>query len=246
MFFFAGCGPRLDRPGYHPPPDSSTRAPIEIFRDAENDFIKQMNFHFTYYNFNVLSGVKGEVMQVISKYPPNSIGAGTVLSMTISNLIETVFTEKMASLGFQPRDMECVRDYSRLCPSRWVDLGDGVTCESPFYMFQDEACKQVKFGGLNPVEKSEAAWNCAQSKFPCRHACNMDFSRTCPEGWKPLTGAVSSTGSICIAPPEYKQPCVKVYDFAGHNFKLKRKFADMCKVTWPCRAKQVPISSHLK
>lgn len=230
MFVLEGCGPNLDRPGYHPPPDSSTRAPIQIFQDAENDYVRAMNFQFSYQNFPVLSGIKGEVETVLSRYPSAASVKSPAGSVRISNAIEQVFIAKMASLGFQTRDLECVRDYSRLCPSRWVDLGDGKTCEAPYYLLQnvEEPCKKLTFENMTPLEKSNAAFNCGESKFPCRHECVMDFSQTCPQGWTVVKN------SVCAAPPTYKQPCVGIYDFANHNFKLKRKFADLCKVSWPC------------
>lgn len=227
LVFWMGCGPRLDRPGYQPPPDS--RGSLAIFQDAEQAFFAQMNYQFSYWNFAALNGVKGEVKTVISKYP---LGTSSSDDLQISNLIELSFKSKMGSLGFEARDLECLRDYSRLCPSRWVDVGDGKLCLPPFFLATLDECKEVSFFEMTPLEKSQAAWNCGQSKYPCRHECIMDFSSLCPLGWK---NSIPHAPTVCVAPVTYKQPCVRIYDFAHHNFKLKRKFADICKVAWPCR-----------
>lgn len=230
FFLWSGCGPDLTRPGYKPPPDKPA---IAVFQDAQKQLLSQLRFSFLHTNFQVLNGVANDVQQVISKYPPSAQMAlnPQVLTLHIEGLIEQVFLEFMGSKNFDERDVECVRDYTELCPTRWVDIGDGVTCESPPELFENSECRTVQFGGLTPLAKSATAWNCGNSVYPCRNACMQNFSAICPEGW---SSPMPAKKSVCVAPPTYFKPCVTVYDFADHNWTQKRKFADMCKVKWPC------------
>ena len=236
-----GCGPSLQRPGWVPPPDTTPRPAMEVFHESQSDTIRQLRFHFDYLGFSVLTGVKQEVMRVLSKYPPTTSGGSSeVASLHIDSLIDAQFHQFTTSLGFAARDLECVRDYSRLCPSRWVDLGDGMTCEAPPALFSNQQCRQVTFGGLTPIEKSAAAFACDESKYPCRGECVQDYSSVCPEGWSQS----NPPSTVCTAPATYVQPCVRTYDFADHSPKLKRKFGEMCKVVWPCMRALTPIHQH--
>ena len=231
ILVLSGCGPYLTRPGYKPPPEGHT--PIQDFQDAENALLGKLKFSFSHSNFDVLKGVSSEVKRVIRNYPPDAVSGANpqILSLHIEKLIDQVFTGYMDSKGFEAtHDKECVRDYTQLCPSRWVDTGDSITCESPPSLFENEECRSVQFGGMTPLEKSSAAWNCGESKYPCRNECIQNYSQLCPNGWKPLKPG----STTCIAPRSYTHPCVTVYDFKDHNIKLKRRFADMCKVSWPC------------
>jgi CPW-WPC domain-containing protein len=223
--FLTGCGPNLTRPGYKPPPDKPA---IELFQDAQKDLLNQLRFNFLHTDFAVLNGVANDVHQVITKYPPMTTNP-QVLNLHISGLIEQIFLEFLSSKGFETRDMECVRDYSELCPERWTDTGDGVTCEGPPELYEQADCRTVQFGQLTPLEKSQKAFECGKSTYPCRNTCPQDYSKLCPVGW-----AQFKRTSVCVAPPTYVKPCVSAYDFTDHNWTQKRKFSEICKVNWPC------------
>ncbi len=234
ILFLAGCGPDLTRPGYKPPPDTTTRPPIEVFQDQENALIASQRFEFAHKNFHVLKGVLGEVNSVIKQYPPGSVSGNNpkVLNLHILDLVDRVFKEYMDKQGFQIRDMECVRDYSRLCPVGWVDLGDGVRCQSPPALYERPDCREASFADLLPVEKSNLAFSCDESVYPCYKECLRNYTNPCPVNWNPVT-----RGSlVCQASREskYTKPCVSVYDFSDHNIKMKKKFEKICKVFWPC------------
>ena len=227
-----GCGPSLQRPGYRSPRDRPPVSDIVVFENAQNEALDQMRFYFAYKSFSALNGVKAEILKVISKYPPGTVRAtGRVLALQVDKLIDERYRAKIEQFGMLPRDMECVRDFSRLCPSRWTDLGDGQTCLSPPSLYVNEECRQVVFGGLNPLEKSLKAQSCDDSKYPCIGECLQDWSKLCPDGWSPK----GPKSTVCVAPPSYIQPCINSYDFYDHNARQKRKFADLCKVNWPCK-----------
>ena len=232
---YSGCGTDLTRPGYKPPPDTTTRPPIEVFQDAENDLVSSLHYEFAHKNFHVLKGLLGEVNSVVKQYPPGSVAGGNnpkILNLHILNLIDQVFKEYMSRQGFDVRDMECVRDYSRLCPKGWTDLGDGSTCESPPALYEKPECRVLTFGGLLPVEKSNLAFSCAESVFPCYKECLRNYTNVCPMNWSP----VKNGSMVCRADlgSNYTKPCVSIYDFTDHNIKMKRKFESICKVFWPC------------
>jgi CPW-WPC domain-containing protein len=230
---FSGCGPNLTRPGWKPPPDEKPKNATEQFLEAQADLLARLTFHFDYLNYSPLSGVKKEIMRVIAKYPPHMVGGSPrITSLHVDQLCDRMFKNYLTEkAGFQPHDIECARDYSQLCPPRWADLGDGETCEGPPSMFENEECRTVKFGGMTPVEKSEAAFKCGETKFPCLDECLVrEYDETCPERWTPVPGT-----SKCVAPPDYVKPCIKVYDFQDHKPHLKRKFEEICKVNWKCK-----------
>jgi CPW-WPC domain-containing protein len=239
-FFLIGCGPSLTRPGYTPPKDPPVVPPLVAFQNAETDTLNNLLYRFTYTKFSVLDGVKQEVYQVLSKYPPNLTGKGRAFDLRIDGLIDQFFKASAQSLGLSPHDMECVRDYTNLCPYQWTDVGDGMTCEGPPSMFSNPECQTVKFGGMSPLEKSAAAFACAEAKYPCRNACMEDYSVICPTGWER-----HGRTAVCMAPQDYLEPCVKVYDFADHNSRLKRKFSNMCKVNWPCKGRFSQVNPHV-
>jgi CPW-WPC domain-containing protein len=228
-----GCGPDLTRPGYKPPPSTTTRSPIVVFQDAETDLLSSMRFDFPQKNFRILNGISSEINRVIKTYPPGAISheSNQSLQLRIQGLIGEVFSQYIASRGFDARDMECTRDYSRLCPPGWIDVGDGQVCESPPALFEDESCRQVSFGGLTPREKSDAAFACQGSVYPCKDACLSDYSQPCPDGWIPRNPG----SAVCKAPETYIKPCVNLYDFTDHNSKMKSRFEQTCKVKWPCK-----------
>ena len=238
-----GCGPDLRRPGWKPPEPEREKSAIEKFQDATHVLLSQLRFHFDYINYSPLSGVKSEISRVVAKYPPHMIGTSSIeiTSLEIDKLTDNKFKSFLTDAGFAPHDLECARDYSNLCPPRWADLGDGDTCEGPPAQFQDEECRQVKFGGLNPVEKSAAAFKCGESKFPCRNEClYRDYDEICPERWTRVPGTYK-----CVAPADYVKPCSRVYDFTDHGSNLKQKFESMCKVNWKCRQRTIGnINSH--
>jgi len=231
VFLVVGCGPDLTRPGYKAPPDTTTRPPIEVFQDAENELIASQRYEFAHKNFHVLKGVLGEVSSVIKQYPPGSVSNQNprILNLHILDLIDQIFKEYMTQQGFQVRDMECVRDYSRLCPSGWTDLGDGMRCESPPDLYGRPDCRVANFGGLMPVEKSNLAFSCDESTYPCYKECIRNYTDSCPVNWFP----VRPGSKVCLG-VNYTQPCVSVYDFTDHNIKMKKKFEKICKAVWPC------------
>lgn len=205
------------------------KPPIQLFQDAQNHMLSQLRFAFVHTGFEVLNGVSNDVLQVISKYPPTGLSP-QMLNLHIEGLIEQIFLEFTTAKNFNQRDIECVRDYTQLCPERWIDVGDGTTCESPPELFENSQCRTILFGGLTPLEKSQSAWDCGESTYPCRNAsCMQNYSQTCPTGWTLL-----GKSATCMAPQTYYKPCVTVYNFADHNWTQKRKFGDMCKVRWPC------------
>ena len=202
--------------------------------------LNSLRFHFDYLNFRPLSGVKQEVLAVVAKNPPHQVGGSPqVLLLHIDSLIDSELHAFTSNENFAPHELECARDYSDLCPIGWADLGDGLNCEAPPSMFQNEQCRTIKFGGLTPLQKSSAAFACGEAKYPCLNECPVrDYSQTCPEGWSLLHG------SACRASGEYKRPCVHMYDFSDHSAKLKRRFESLCKVAWPCATNKGRIQPH--
>ena len=237
---FCGCGWSLERPGYKRPPDPTVKPPMQQFLESQQKMLDSLRFHFDYLNFRALSGVKQEVLGVIAKNPPRQVGGSPrMLLLHIDGLIDAEFHAFTSSVQFAPHELECARDYSDLCPVGWIDLGDGRTCEAPPALFMNEECRTVVFGGLTPLAKSEAAFKCGESRYPCLNECPVrDYSATCPDGWWPLQG------HVCQAPDSYRRPCVFTYDFADHSTKLKKKFEDICKVVWPCKINRGLVRPH--
>lgn len=242
VMLLEGCGPSLKRPGYKPPEPEKEPSAEEKFLEGQTQLLSQLTFHFDYLNYRPLSGVKAEISRVVAKYPPHMVGGNkAVTSLQIDKLSDRKFknflTEKA---GFVAHDLECARDYSQLCPPRWADLGDGETCEAPPNMYENDACRTVKFGGLTPIEKSNAAFACGETRYPCLDECLVrNYDKTCPERWTPVPGTQK-----CVAPPDYVKPCVKIYNFANHGEHLKRKFETMCKVNWECKQPVGNVNKH--
>lgn len=232
MVSMNGCGPNLTRPGFHPSPEPPVKSPLELFQEAEADVLSKLQFKFDYVGFAPLDGVAQEVLRVLYKYPPDKIGGtGKLLSLHANDVIDKEWKSYMKQRKAGNVDLECARDYRDLCPLGWSDLGDGMSCESPPSMFGNEPCRKVKFGQLSPLEKSQVAFQCGESVYPCLNECKYkDYSSVCPEGWT----KERLDKEVCIAPSEYSLPCVHRYDFKNHSVKLKKKFEALCKVQWPC------------
>ncbi len=231
VFWLEGCGPNLTRPGWKPPEPEKEKSPIEKVQEMQHLLLSQLRYKFDYHNYSPLNGAKGEISKIVAKYPPHMVGTSTeITSLEIDRLIDEKFKAYLEDIGFSSHDVECARDYTPLCPIGWADLGDGETCEGPPALFQDQECRQVKFGGMNPIDKSAAAFKCGESKFPCINEClYRDYDELCPERWTPIPGTRK-----CMAPQDYMKPCIKVYDFTDHGPKLKKKFENLCKVNWKC------------
>ena len=235
-----GCGPDLTRPGWKPPKALPEKSASAKFLEAQAALLSSMRFHFDYVNYRPLSSVKKEISKVVAKYPPRMVGGSPdVTSLEIDRVTDAEFKRFLQAAGFQPRDIECARDYTEMCPPRWADLGDGETCEPPPGLFSD--CQPIKFGGMTPLQKSAAAFACAETVFPCVDEClTRDYSRTCPENWRLIKGTTK-----CRAPDDYVKPCIKVYDFADHSALLKRKFEKICKVNWKCKKSVGVLKLHV-
>jgi len=117
------------------------------------------------------------------------------------------------------------RNYEDNCPSGWMDLGNNA-CRAPLSYtglcgtlmtigdaVRDEGWKQ----GIE--RKCGVTW-------PCEDACEPDYSAPCPLNW------LDMGNSICEAPLEYDQNCLKRVRMADERFK--RDFAIECGLRWPC------------
>lgn len=235
LLSLTGCGPNLSRPGYHPSTPAPTKSPMQVFQEAQADVLSKLKFKFEYLGFEPLEGVAQEVMRVLYQYPPERIGGkGPILALHVNDLIDKEWKKYSGLKKVGNHDLECARDYRELCPLGWTDLGDGVSCESPASMYENELCRVVKFGDLPPLQKSSRAYECGKSVYPCLNACkHRDYTAVCPQGWK------RREGEVCVAGKDYSVPCVHRYDFKDHSVRLKKKFEAICKVEWPCATSTV-------
>lgn len=129
--------------------------------------------------------------------------------------------------GVPASDVDCVRDYSALCPEGWADQGDGETCAAPMY-YQGQCARREDFSSLTPTEKRAKASRCG-SQFACVDACPMDFASPCPDDWD------IDRSNHCIAPPQYAGPCIGRKDFRGISSSEKSQWSSLCSARWPCR-----------
>merc|ERR1711904_106097 len=75
---------------------------------------------------------------------------------------------------------ECQRDYARLCPSDWTDVGAGF-CEAPAG-FHSDCLTRYKFDVYSVDQKERLASVC-QMSWPCVAPCAKDYAALCPDGW---------------------------------------------------------------
>lgn len=121
----------------------------------------------------------------------------------------------------------CIRDYSQLCPSGWVDSGDASTCQAP-KDYQGKCKPKLAWGGLTPQQKRQQASRCAAA-FPCLDQCAADYSQPCPQGW------LQDVNQDCLAPTGYSGRCVLRKSFSGMKQSEKTAWGKACDVSWPCR-----------
>lgn len=127
-------------------------------------------------------------------------------------------------------DVMCDRDYSRLCPEGWTDIGDGSSCAAPV-AYQGKCGLKLQMGGLAPSQKRQQAAKCGAS-YACLGACTPDSSKPCPLGW------LEDVNHDCLAPAGYSGRCVGRKSFSGMSQLERRLWAKRCDVTWPCHRTQ--------
>ena len=174
------------------------------------------------FDFPVLKGVVEELRLKFPSSPP------TLLTYAFGKSIEEVTKTLNIDLG----EFRCLVDYSLPCPLGWSDLGDAETCMPPdgYVNEDDDSCsKDSKLAKLTVTEKRAFADRC-RSDWPCKDACVQDFDQPCPFNWYFMRG-------LCMAPFNYRGRCVTTYNFAQHNTHMRKEWARICAVTWPCKIK---------
>merc|ERR1711937_485067 len=123
-----------------------------------------------------------------------------------------------------PYEDECPagHDYSHPCPSSWVEIGDGF-CAA--HADAHAKCASVyKFDDMTIDAKQDLATACGFS-WPCKVACDQDYSSACPEGWTEITA------NLCMAPADYPGDCEYSVNTAGMTAAQKKAMAEKCALT---------------
>lgn len=120
---------------------------------------------------------------------------------------------------------ECRRDYVRLCPEGWNDVGGGF-CEAP-PGFQSDCLSRYKFDVYSVEQKERLASVCNMS-WPCTVPCTQNFDSQCPAGW------ATGDGGMCLAPSSYAGPCDYGLNTTLMDASQKAAFGLKCATDWPC------------
>jgi len=120
---------------------------------------------------------------------------------------------------------QCQRDYARLCPESWTDVGGGF-CEAPQSYSGD--CLQRYKTDMYSVDQKERLASVCSLAWPCVTPCSKDYTVQCPTGW-----AAGEKG-MCLAPSDYAGPCDYGFNASLLDAAQKAAFGLKCVVEWPC------------
>ena len=127
----------------------------------------------------------------------------------------------------------CDRDYSQICPSKFVNVGNACAPSSGY----EGPCRQARsFSGLSPAARERWSSMCL-AWWPCV-ICDRDFGEPCPVGWGLLSGS-----SECKPPTDYVGPCNEPADFAGFNREMFAQWSEACGAHWACSQSAVSVAS---
>ncbi|CEM32822.1 unnamed protein product, partial [Vitrella brassicaformis CCMP3155] len=130
---------------------------------------------------------------------------------------------------------KCARDYSYSCPQGWVSVG-GERCRAP-PTYRGPCIREADFTGHDERLKAVWASECGVS-WPCRVACEPDFSIMCPLGWAEVND------THCTAPAYYRGRCGATQPVGLLSDEEKHIFMHACEVEWPCDDRQHMDLTH--
>lgn len=114
------------------------------------------------------------------------------------------------------------KDYD-VCPEGWSTAGNGF-CQGS--TATSKCASLYNFDDLAIAEKQELAAACGLS-WPCRSACEQDYSVACPKGW-------SAVGGLCLAPASYAGDCGFSMNMTGMSQAQKSETGAKCGTEFPC------------
>jgi len=120
---------------------------------------------------------------------------------------------------------QCRRDYNRLCPDTWTDVGAGF-CEAPASL-QSDCLSRYKFDVYSIDQKERLASVCMIT-WPCEVPCAKNYAAQCPDGWS------SGDKGMCLAPSSYAGPCDYGLNTTLLDAPQKVAFSSKCAADWPC------------
>lgn len=167
-------------------------------------------------NSPIVSGLEQQLQEAFPEEP----------TLAVQGAIASGLMKAMSDEGMDVDQISCVRDYSRLCPAGWTEIGDGGGCLAP--RNYEGTCKELlQLGGLSAIQKQEKASRC-DAAYPCLGACTQDYTWKCPLGWE------LDVSQECLAPADYAGPCVRRKSYTGMKASEKESWSKLCSVTWPC------------
>jgi len=126
------------------------------------------------------------------------------------------------------------KDYSDLCPSHWVEVGDDGRCEAP-PSYSGFCNDTLSFVGLSGDAKQEVEVACSVC-WPCNESCARNYALPCPNGYASKTmNAIEygdASGDACVAISETE--CE--YEISFRDAAEKASFARRCSTSWPCES----------